>query len=518
VRSGVFKSGLATFVVAAVACGARTGLLVESSPDLVDGGDGEVDAAIDRTSFDADAPFESSPEADVFLEDVPYLDADLDVVVPLCSTTPPADDAGPCTGLACQVPVCGGSDTTLSGMVYAPNGTLPLYNVQIFIPNARLESIPRGVQCTGCGGNLSGSPITSTYSDTKGKFVLRGVPAGDDIPLVVQLGKWRRQTKIVHVEPCTNNALTDPNLTRLPKNQSEGNMPHIALTTGGCDQVGCILPQLGIDPSEFGYQADGFDKAVNVYNGDSGGTGEGTGLPATPADHLWSSPTLLATYDLAIFSCECSESLDDKGGSASAPEFRYVTDYLNAGGRIFTTDFEYTWYKYSPDPLLGGTPVGSAKVGIGFIDGGAPMAGNPLEIDTSFPKGAALAEWLKELFPTNPYAQRGEVSADNVFGNVQALNAETLTWARSGATDGTHVDPTFPRVFTVDTPVGAPAAAQCGRGMHLDTHVLQLDTNDDVGCIGSACYPHSCTSPLTPGEAMFIYFFFDLESCSETCN
>jgi hypothetical protein len=163
----------------------------------------------------------------------------------------------------------------------------------------------------------------------------------------VQLGKWRRQTTIPTVNSCVENTLTDPNLTRLPKTQLEGSMPHIALTTGGCDQMGCMLPKVGIDPSEFGSEADGYNKAVNVYNGANSFDPDPTW---TSAEDLWGSPTgslpstgqgNINTYDLAVLSCECEEAPETKG-TAGAPTFAWMTDYLNAGGRIFTTDFQYT--------------------------------------------------------------------------------------------------------------------------------------------------------------------------------
>src|SRR5580658_8191060 len=134
--------------------------------------------------------------------------------------------ADSCTGLACQVQNCasgGTAATTVSGTVYAPNGTLPLYDVQVFIPNAALAPFPKGVQCDQCGAPVSGSPITTGLSDPTGHFTLTGVPSGTNIPIVVQLGKWRRQTTIPTVNSCVENTLTDPNLTRLPRTQSEGN-------------------------------------------------------------------------------------------------------------------------------------------------------------------------------------------------------------------------------------------------------------------------------------------------------
>jgi hypothetical protein len=443
-----------------------------------------------------------------------------------------SDSAPPCTGLACQVQSCGGGgSTTVSGYVYAPNGTLPLYDVQVFIPNAPLDPLPQGVQCDQCGAKVSGEPITTALSDATGHFVLSGVPTGSNIPIVVQLGKWRREARIPTVNGCAENTLTDPDLTRLPKNQTEGNMPHIALTTGGCDNMGCMLPKVGIDPAEFGYQSDGYNKAINTYQA----TPEGWPA-ATAASNLWGSPSLLATYDVAIFSCECSENLGSKGGSDTSPDFANVTQYLDQGGRIFTTDFQYTWYKYSNDPALGGTPAGNNTIGIGEIYGGAPpVEGEPIQLVTSFPKGAALVQWLQFVFSGKPLPSgvtfmpnadvaAGSVLPDEEWGNVQYVNMpQALTWGTSAyqSEPGWNDPPppsgtSEPRVFTVNTPVSKPVSEQCGRGVHLDAHI-DVATGDAVDCfdpsVPSECYPGTCTTTLNPDEAMFAFFFFDLSSC-----
>jgi hypothetical protein len=432
--------------------------------------------------------------------------------------------APPCTGLACQVKSCGGGgDTTVSGYVYAPNGKLPLYDVQVFIPNAPLADFPKGVQCDHCGASVSGSPITTGLSDPTGYFQLKGVPSGKDIPIVVQLGKWRRETSIPMVNSCTENTLTDPNLTRLPATQLEGSMPHIALTTGGCDQMGCMLPKVGIAASEFGSQSDGFNKAVNVYTGDPTYNYNTLDPTWTPAQNLWGDPTsgaagTINTYDMAVLSCECWEGQVSKGTAGSAP-FKYMTDYLNAGGRIFTTDFQYTWYKFSPDLALGGGSDSNPTIGIGEIYGGAPIGGSPMDLITTFPKGAALAAWLKNVFsgvalpsgatyPVDMYAQMGEVNPDVVWSNIQSLDpTKTLTWSTS---DGSSMGPAIgPRVFTVETPVEDPVAKQCGRGVHIDAHVDQSD-----GQVVGDGYPTTgCDIPLKADEAMFAFFFFDLASC-----
>ena len=402
-------------------------------------------------------------------------------------------DAHACVGLECAQAHCGnGIDTTVTGKVYAPNGTLPLYNAIVYVPNAELGVLSDGVACDKCGA-VSGSPVVTALSTADGSFTLSHVPVGKDIPLVIQVGKWRRKVSIPEVVACTENKLSGSDLTRLPRNQKEGNMPHIALTSGNCDQLGCMLPKVGIDPSEFGTASDGRSKAVHVYHG---ALEFGDFVPPAWADaqSLWGDANVMKQYDMLVLSCECEEHLDNKGGGPTGAPFAAMADYLKSGGRIFTTDFMYTWYRYSADPGL--------KSSIAFR-GDAPGAGSPMTIDTSFPKGAALADWLSNVGAT---PVKGEVTPDVVFGNIESMDAtKSQQWATSGPLFDT---PAGPRLFTVNLPVGVPADQQCGKGVHIDAHL-----NNDGSETVDATYPAGCASPLKPGENLLAFFFFDLASC-----
>src|SRR5262249_20392126 len=129
-------------------------------------------------------------------------------------------DAGGNTGCA-----------SLSGTVYTPGKTDPLYNAIVYVAKGNVDPVPSGASCDKCGALSASKAVTATLTGPDGKFRLTGVPTGDNIPLVIQMGKWRRVVS-VNVTGC-NDAPVPDDLTRLPKNQSEGNIPLTAVSTGG---------------------------------------------------------------------------------------------------------------------------------------------------------------------------------------------------------------------------------------------------------------------------------------------
>src|SRR6185312_1871446 len=118
------------------------------------------------------------------------------------------------------------------------------------VPNAKVQPFTPGVSCDNCASTVSGSPLVSAVSGVDGTFTLTNVPVGANIPLVIQLGRWRRQVTISNVVACQENAL-DPDLTRLPRNKNEGHIPLMAFATGSVDALECVLRKIGVDQSEF---------------------------------------------------------------------------------------------------------------------------------------------------------------------------------------------------------------------------------------------------------------------------
>lgn len=419
----------------------------------------------------------------------------------------PNGNGGPCVGLQCQQVSCaGGGTTSLSGKVFDPTGTVPLYNAVVYVPNEAVAAFEGGVTCDQCGTVPSGKPIATALTNAKGEFVLQNVPVGVEIPLVVQLGRWRRQVKVPAVKQCTDTPLA-ADATRLPRNKSEGDIPHIAITTGNADSLECFLRKLGIDDSEF-TNPDGNGR-IHLFQGkreerDRNGNvsrKDGSALNAqTPAGAaLWNDLNRLKQYDMVILSCEGAENDATKSNQAKDN----LRKYLDAGGRVFASHFHYDFFK---------KPSGNPLAATANWTSGSSNAGDrDMNVDTGFAKGQAFSEWLVEA------------KASTTAGIVPAtdLRRSLTTVPASGAPADTsrnwlsyNGDTKF---YSFNTPLNVGADKQCGRGVYTDIHVSSGPGLDQSG----GTFPNNCVSPkpsLSPQEKALLFLLMDLASCIQDDN
>ena len=382
------------------------------------------------------------------------------------SSTGPAG----CKNLQCKVADCGtGTKTTLTGKAFAPNGVDPLYNVIVYVPNADLKPFPSGVSCDKCGAITSGEPIATALSGPDGTFRIENVPTGDDVPLVLQVGRWRRLVKIPRVDSCKETALA-PDLTRLPRNKAEGDIPLMALATSPYDPEECILKKIGIDVAEFTVPSG--NGRVHVYKG-AGATLQGATPP--PSSDLWATTANLSRYDITMFPCQTSGKPDANGTAR-------IKEYPDNGGRVFVTDLSMYFVSLGPAPW----PTTANW-------GGAGSFTNPGLIDTTFPKGQALADWLQA---TGATPTKGQLTLNATFHRFSTANPPSQRWVYSS---------TDTQTYSFNTPVGVDADNQCGRVVYSSFHIASG---------AGSTFPAECDSnPLTAQEKVLEFLLFDLAAC-----
>ena len=208
-----------------------------------------------------------------------------------------------CAGLACKRVVCpAGATTRITGRVLDPAGLRGLYNVAVYVPSSPPSPVVHGARCDTCASRAI-APVVAALTDARGEFVLDDVPVDAAVPVIVEIGRFRRSL-VVDVPPCTETRLTDE-AARLPRSRDEGDLPLVAVTTGASDALECLLRNVGIADSEF--VAGGDERgAIQLYRGKGGG---GAPTPLVPAaSDLWNDPARLAAYDIVALSCEGDEA------------------------------------------------------------------------------------------------------------------------------------------------------------------------------------------------------------------
>jgi hypothetical protein len=319
------------------------------------------------------------------------------------------------------------------------------------------------------------------------------MPATGNVPLVIQVGKWRRQIVIPNVPQCVDTPL-EATETRLPRNKGEGDIPLMALSTGSADALECLLRKIGLDDSEF--TVGGGDGRVHLFAG-TGGTDQfdgatGGGMSFADSETVWDTVQDLSVYDVVFLSCEGAQNEGEKPG----PSLQAMKDYADLGGRVFASHWHNYWIQAGPDPW-DGAATWNFQDDLNDIEA---------DVNQGFDRGADLAQWLVN------------VAASTTLGKIDITAAQhTLTGVASGVDRWIYADTTdngTPSVqyLSYTTPLEAPGDQRCGRVVFSDIHVSSGDRSATDLVFPSG----GCTSPvdqMSPQEKVLAFMIFDIASC-----
>jgi hypothetical protein len=384
--------------------------------------------------------------------------------------------------------------TSLSGTVYDPAGQVPLDDVVVYVPavpTTPLPTITPGTNsCSACTTQIS-NYMALAVTDVNGHFTMTGVPATTNVPVVVQIGKWRRQISLSQVTKCVDNAVPD-GILRLPRSKSEGNLPQMAVVTGGADDLGCFLRGIGLDATE--YTAPQGGGRLDVYTGQggpgltSGGTA-GACAGANPVCPLWASKSALEYYDIVLLACEGSTNANAK----PAASLQYMHDWLGEGGKVFATHFQYYWFQSGPTDFQNVADWLGFSAGIGF--------GN-YTVDNSFQRGMVFEQWLDNVGA----ATGATIALNGVADSVSTVTSNATRWIYDPNSNDV-------KYLSFLTPIGGIAGnadgggektTYCGKAVFSDLHTSGTP---------SASVPGPCPTTLTAQQKALEFLFFDLAAC-----
>ncbi|HEX4336157.1 MAG TPA: hypothetical protein VH062_09605 [Polyangiaceae bacterium] len=469
----------------------------------------------------------------------------------------------PCTGLCLQQPTCtGGVTTTLTGTVraglqesavngnkvfYVPQGTTPdpVPGVLVYVPNSALTPFANDptkpqVECSQCGSDVSGAPLVTTTTDFNGKFTLQNVPvsknAADTIPVVIQLGHWRRVFHFAVTKSCAPNAA--PQDLNFPSTSTEGDIPLTAISTGSYDPIECVLLKMGVAQQEFTslptWKAEAAAGTtpkpgrVHVYTATAGNGGNanpgsvlapqqdesvlmGTGNAGGPANGTY------MMYDQILLPC-WGDAVQKTGS-----ELANLGYYGDHGGHFFATHYSYSWLNANTNSALSSIANWDPKANQNDFPtaNGIPFTGNvstavPVTVPATNP--GTFVKWLNLV---------GALANGNPAGAPPAAPTVTLTAARHDVDsvrgpsvdwiDGTDPAPKAGSAsqmqlhFTFDMPIatGNTTPTQCGHGIFSDFHVNSVTRSNGT------MFPNECSdrAVMDSQQKILEYMIFDLASC-----
>jgi hypothetical protein len=387
-------------------------------------------------------------------------------------------------------PTCSGQEVTITGTVYAPNGKDPVPGASVIIPSKVPELFSPTVKCEACatfGGTTNWWTATAKYDGT---FTLNGVCPGQRV-IVIQNGRFRRILQL-NIQATGTLKLT-ASQTRLPTKNAEfhsgDSIPKIAVATGDYDKMECELRKLGLQNGVYDLYEDAtYLKAKAAY-------------PAFST--LVSDLTKMKAYNVIFINCTNNTYESQLKTSAVR---KNLSDYVQAGGRLYVTDWSYDWIEQVEDfsPFIdfqpsasGSTPEATNAAALG--KDGLVVSGNI--------KDSTMASWLG-LF--SGAISNGKSTIQHFLAEwvmMYSVSKDVKTWVTGSVQSETgSINATLPLTITFNF-------KNCGKILYTSYHTEGRDDELQNYPSPPQAFPGYCTTSMSPQDRILEYLIFDIANC-----
>ena len=439
-------------------------------------------------------------------------------------------------GSGCQDCKCNSGTAELTGKILDPAKLRAVYGVAVYVPSTPVGALAGpNVQCDTCQNIYGGLPaLASATTDVDGTFRLQGLPAGIAFPLVIQLGRFRRQVTIPAIPACGTAQLgaaqahlpgTKAKVGDTATDTANPDLPLIGLVTGTGDATECLLARMGIATSEFTLPGAGGSVEMYTYKKTNGLTGAVGAWPgagsqllggSASADTLFATAAAINKYNALVLPCHSQAS----GSAPTVAMQNNLRAWLDSGGRLFTSHVPVEDFLHlpvgNPDDALA-TWSQLDQWGNNPPDQSDRVSnGNSLtdDINLTFPKGAAMATWLQTAWPppggpggaVPPY---GKLPLPDYRHDVAAVAGTSVSWISGKSTGGSSGAGVIQHnIVEFDAPRANPPASQCGRAVLPFMHVSSGSSGTFPGNCGTVP-----TALVSGQELAFEYMMWEAMTC-----
>ena len=207
----------------------------------------------------------------------------------------------------------------LTGVVRAPNGTIPIAGAVLYLTKEKPSPAPESVFCDVCVHLSADTPYA--LSDSNGAFDLAPTELGAQY-LVVQKGGFRRVREIYVSKG--DSKLPDTLTTLPPKTDlaAGDEVPRMTVVKGAYDEIESSLQKLGIDPS-----------AIDIVH---------SNLIGVAAKAFLSDAAAVNGRHIVFLPCgDFTQAPPNVDLSADPTIQENLRAFVRAGGRLYVTDWHY---------------------------------------------------------------------------------------------------------------------------------------------------------------------------------
>ena len=171
-----------------------------------------------------------------------------------------------------------------------------------------------------------------------------------------------------------------------------------------------------------------------------------------------------------------------------ANELLNLINFANAGGRVYSSHYSYSWmYKNPPFDTV-----------VNWFTSSQTLPDGVGTVDQSFSGGQTLAQWLQLVGASSTL---GQMPIQTIRKDFNGVNPPTQSWITLNNTAAS--DPVMQFVF--DTPIAQPN--QCGKVLYNEYHVENGSSSP------TQSFPRECSAgSMTPQEKLLEYSLFELTS------